>query len=82
MELKLIEGNRLCQQLSGGDGACHRCQFLPQMHDALTEGHVEKEFHEADQIATLSTSMAVEQVPAGIYIERRACIPVQRTKPY
>jgi hypothetical protein len=52
------------------------------MHDALTEGHVEKEFHEADQIATLSTSMAVEQVPAGIYIERRACIPVQRTKPY
>jgi hypothetical protein len=52
------------------------------MHDALTEGHVEKEFDEADQIATLPTSMAVEQVPAGIDIEGRACIPVQRAKPY
>jgi hypothetical protein len=43
---------------------------------------VEKEFDEADQIATLPTSMAVEQVPAGIDIEGRACIPVQRAKPY
>jgi hypothetical protein len=52
------------------------------MRDALTEWHVEKEFHEADQIATLPTSMAVEQVSAGIDIEGRARIPVQRTQPY
>ena len=82
MELKLIKGSRLRQQLSCGDGACHRCQFLPQMRDALTEWHVEKEFYKADQIATLAASMAVEQVSAGIDIEGRARIPVQRTKPY
>jgi hypothetical protein len=52
------------------------------MRDALTEWYVEKEFYKADQIATLPTSMAVEQVSAGIDIERRACIPVQRTKTY
>jgi hypothetical protein len=82
MELKLIKAGRLRQQLDFGDGACHRCQFLPQMRDALTEWHVEKEFYKADEIATLPTSMAEEQVSAGIDIEGRARIPVQRTKPY
>ena len=52
------------------------------MRNALTEGHVEKKFYKADQIATLPTSMAVEQVPAGIDIEGRARIPVQWAKPY
>jgi hypothetical protein len=52
------------------------------MRDALTEWHVEKEFYKADEIATLPTSMAEEQVSAGIDIEGRARIPVQRTKPY
>ena len=82
MELKLIEGSRVFQQLNCGDGAYHRCHLLPQMRDALTEWHVEKEFYKANQIATLPTSMAVEQVSAGIDIEGRARIPVQWAKPY
>ena len=52
------------------------------MRNTLTEWHVEKELHKADQIATLPASVAVEQVPAGIDIEGRARIPVQWTKPY
>ena len=52
------------------------------MRNTLTEWHVEKEFYKADQIATLPTSVAVEQVPAGIDIKGRARIAVQWTKPY
>jgi hypothetical protein len=50
------------------------------MRNTLTKWHVEKEFYKADQIATLPTSMAVEQVSAGIDIERKGAYPCAADK--
>jgi hypothetical protein len=41
-----------------------------------------EEFDEADQVAAPPAAVAVEQVLAGIDVERRACFPMQGTQPH
>src|SRR5580658_7970770 len=77
LQLQLVEGNRLLQQLGIRSGR----QFLPQMRNTLAEWQVQEQFDEADQIAAAPTSVTVKQILAGIDIERRAAFPMQRTQP-
>jgi hypothetical protein len=82
MKLKLIMIDGPGQQLTEGWSGSHARRFLPQMRNALAKRHMEEKLDKADQIATLAASMTVKQVPAGIDIEGRARVPVQRTKPH
>ena len=68
MELKLIEGERLLQQLGSGSGR----QFLFEMCHTLAERQIEEELDKADQVAAAATPVAVEQILAGIDVEGRA----------
>jgi hypothetical protein len=51
------------------------------MGHTLVEGQIEEELDKTDQIAAAATSMAVEQILAGIDVKGRTGIAVQRTQP-
>ena len=68
VELELIEGGGLLQQLGNGSGR----QFLFEKRHCLAERQIEEELDEADQVAAAATPVAVEQVFADIDVERKA----------
>ena len=72
MELELIEGDRLLQQLGNGSGR----QFLFEMRHALAERQMEEELDKADQVAAAATAVAVEQILAGVDVEGRTSLLV------
>ena len=82
VELELIEGGRVRQQLGNRPRGRHRGQFLLQMGYTLSEGQMLEEFDEADQVAAPPAAVAVEQVLASIHVERRAFVPMQGTQPH
>jgi hypothetical protein len=51
------------------------------MSEALSKGQMAKQLDEADQIAALGAAVAVEDILAGVHIERGAGLLVQRTEP-
>src|SRR5215831_9813337 len=82
VKFELIEGGRVREQLRNGLRARHRRQFLFQVRHTLAEGQMPKELDKADQVAALPAAVAVEQVLAGIHIERRVRLLMQRTQPH
>jgi hypothetical protein len=72
MELELVKGGCLLQQLGNGSGR----QFLLEKRHRLAERQVEEELDEANQVAAAAAAVAVEQVFAGIDVERRARLVV------
>ena len=77
MELKLIEGSRVLQQLECGGWR----QFLFEMAHTLAKGQLEEELDKADQVTAPATPVAVEQVLVGIDIEGRTSLSMERTQP-
>src|SRR5580704_1437594 len=51
------------------------------MSEALSKGQMAKQLDKADQIAALGAAVAVEDILAGVHIERGAGLLVQRTEP-
>src|ERR1700682_4567988 len=51
-----------------------------QVGDAFAKGKLLGKLHEADQVATAVTAVAIEQILAGIDIERRLRIRMQRAE--
>ena len=72
MELELVKGGCLLQQLGNGSER----QFLFEKRHRLAERQIEEELDEADQVAATAAAVAVEQVFAGIDVERRARLVV------
>ena len=60
VELELIKGGRLLQQLGNGSGR----QFLFEKRHRLAERQIEEELDEADQVAAAAAAVAVEQILA------------------
>ena len=52
-----------------------------QSGEALAEGQVSGQLDKADQVAALATAVAVEEIFAGVDIERRPSFGMQRTEP-
>lgn len=77
MELRLIEGGRLVQQLRSG--RWH--QLLLEMRDSLTKRQMEEEFDKTNQVATAATAVAVEQILADIDVKGRTGLLVEGTQP-
>src|SRR5215468_11370391 len=76
MELELIEGGGLLEELGNGSG----CEFLLEQRHRLVERQIEGELDEADHVAAAATAVAVEQVFTGIDVERRAALLMQRAQ--
>lgn len=78
LELPLIKSSRLlqhgCSRVGGGRVA------LLEVGEAFTEGEALEQLDEADQIAALPAAVAVEEILAGVDIERRAGFLVQGTE--
>src|SRR5215831_9186631 len=67
MVMELVKGGCLLQQLGNRSGQ----QFLFEKRHRLAERQIEEELDEADQVAAAAAAVAVEQVFAGIDVERR-----------
>src|SRR5260370_27586768 len=55
-------------------------EVLFQTGEAFTKAEALGELHKADQVTAALTAVTVEQILAGIDIERRPSIPVQRAE--
>jgi hypothetical protein len=78
MELKLVEGGRVLQQLGcRGPG-----QLLFEMAHTLAKRQIEEELDKADQITAPATPVTVEQVLLGIDVEGGTTLSVERTQPH
>jgi hypothetical protein len=76
MELYLVEGGGSLEH----PRISSRSNLLPQMGQGFPEGEMPRKFHKANQVAAALTAVAVEQIFAGVDIERRPGVRVQRTK--
>src|SRR5260370_36201308 len=76
VELHLVKGGGSGEQL----GLRGQSEVLLQTDEALAEGEVLGKLHKADQVTAALTAVTVEQILAGIDIERRPGIPVQRAE--
>jgi len=79
IELLLIESGSLVEH-SGGR-IVWRSGRLLQVGEALAEGQVSGQLDKSNQVAALSAAMAVEDIFAGVDIERRPSFGMQRTEP-
>src|ERR1051325_8588830 len=77
MELKLIEGRGVLQQLRSGGWR----QFLFEMAHTLAKGQIQEQLDKADQVTAPATPVAVEQVLMDIHIEGRTGLSMERTQP-
>jgi hypothetical protein len=71
-ELLLIEGNGLLPRV----GSAGRNSLLLEISQALRKGEMQGQLDKANQIAALSTAVAVEEIFPGIDIERRPAFRV------
>ena len=79
IELLSIESGRLLED--SGDRVVGRSGLSLQVGEALAEGQVAGQLDKANQVAALAAAVAVEEIFAGIDVERRPRFGVQRTKP-
>jgi hypothetical protein len=56
--------------------ACGERQFLLEMRDTLAERQIEEKLDQADQITAPAAPMTIEQILAGVDIERRSGVAV------
>jgi hypothetical protein len=73
-QFRLVEGDGLFQEISWRGG--RQTQFMFQMNDSFAEGEAEVELGEADQIATASAPVAIEEILGSIHIEGRILLRV------
>src|SRR5712691_6974665 len=76
VELHLVKVGGFREHL----GLRGQSDVLLQTDEALAEGEVLGKLHKADQVTAALTAVTVEQILAGIDIERRPGIPVQRAE--
>ncbi len=76
IELPLIESASLPQH----SGRVYRSALLFEVGEALAEGQVPGQLDKANQIAAQAATMAVKEIFAGVDIERRPGLGVQRTE--
>src|SRR5260370_33977637 len=67
VELHLVKGGGSREQL----GLRGQSDVLLQTDEALAEGEVLGKLHKADQVTAALTAVTIEQILAGITIERR-----------
>ena len=72
VELQLVEGGSCFQHAVAFLGR----DWLPEVGDALLEGQALGELDKADQIAAAAAAMAVEEILAGVDVERRPVFPM------
>ena len=77
IELLLVEGGGLLEHRSRVSG---RSALLLEVGEALAERQMTRQLDKANQIAALATTMTVEEIFAGVDIERRASFRVQGTE--
>jgi len=77
IELLLIKSSGL---LKHGDRIGWRSAVLLKVSKALTEGQLAGQLDEAQEIAALTAAVTVEEIFAGVDIERRAGVRMQRTE--
>src|SRR5437773_11739304 len=65
VQFELIKTRGVFEQLGSG------CEFLLQVDDALAEGEMLRKLHQANQVTTAATAVAVEQILARVDIERK-----------
>jgi len=74
VQFELIKTRGVFEQLGSG------CEFLLQVDDALAEGEMLRKLHQANQVTTAATAVAVEQILARVDIERGMGFLMQRTE--
>src|SRR5215472_4930616 len=77
-ELQLGKGGGLLEQVR----VVRRRHALLEVGETLPEGEMLRQLHKTNQVAPLTTAVAVEQVLARIDVKRRARFRVQRTQPH
>jgi hypothetical protein len=77
IELLLIKSGGL---LKHGGRIGWRSTVLLEVSEALVEGQLAGQLDKAQEIAALAATMAVEEIFAGVDIERRTGFRVQRTE--
>lgn len=77
MELELIEGGGLVQQ--PGRGNWRRAQFPLQMTNTFTERETQRKLQEANEVTAAPAAVAIEEIFAGIDVERGSGFTVQGT---
>ncbi len=77
IELLLIEGGRFLQH---GGGVSWSSTVLIEVSETLGEGQLPGQLDKAQEIATLTTTVTVEEIFVSVDIEGRASFPVQRTE--
>src|SRR5260370_8301825 len=78
VELHLVKGGGSGEQL----GLRGQSEVLLQTDEALAAGEVLGKLHKADQVTAALTAVTIEQILAGIPIERSPRIRVQRAEPH
>src|SRR5580658_183641 len=76
LQLHLVKRSGSVEQLGFGG----EINLVLQVGNALAKGKTLGKLHEADQIATAVTAVAIEQILAGIDIEGRLLIRMQRAE--
>ena len=79
IELLAIESGRLLKD--SGDRVVGISGLLLQVGEALAEGQVAGQLDKSNQVATPAAAVAVEEIFAGIDVERRPGFGVQGTEP-
>jgi len=77
IELLLIKSGGLLER---GGGIDWRSTVLLEVSEALTEGQLAGQLNKAQEIAALTTTVAVEEIFAGVDIERGTGFRVQGTE--
>ena len=77
IELLLIESDGLLQH---GGRVGWRSTYLLEVSEALAKGQMEGQLDKAQQIASLAAAVTVEEIFAGVDIERGPGFRVQRTE--
>ena len=77
IELLLVESGR---PLEHGGRVGRRRALLLEIGKALAKGQVSRQFDKANQITALAATMAVKEIFAGVDLERRPGLWVQRTE--
>ena len=76
VKLRLVKAGGVVEQL----GVVSESEAVLQIGDGLLEGEALGKLHKANQVPAASTAVAVEEILAGIDVERRAGIGVQRAQ--
>src|ERR1700746_196783 len=80
VELLLIESDRVLKHSGRVDGIDWKSTLLFEIGQALAEGHMAGQLDKANEIPTLTAAMTVENIFAGVDIERRPSFRVQRAE--